>query len=254
MAPRPSNALVLWDSNPTGVHTQEDLSVAVRGRWAIILKAFMSPSPGRTLDRIYTSLGRVLERHANRTAHSLGLGPHAVAQKIKSFFNNGEERVQRLELLRTAVPPKLQKRCLKLFEYTLPTESSEMQCQAFRDIVDLVTLFPGLRILFLPATPSDIATLRDTISTLWDRSPGTPNAEWTFWKTLASTCLTETTISAILDERSVSDLCDCQEGGLSVIEQLLLEHDSSGASIYSRTLCIRYLGGILDLPGFWLNF
>ena len=26
---------------------------------------------------------------------------------------------------------------------------------------------------------------------------------------------------------------------------------SSGSSTYSRALCIRYLGGILDLPGFW---
>jgi hypothetical protein len=102
-----------------------------------------------------------------------------------------------------------------------------MQCQAFRDIVDLVTRFPGLRLLFLLGTHLDIPTLKDTISTLWDRSTGSPNEEWTFWKTLAETCLTEITISTILDEKSVSDLCDCQEGGLSVIEQLLLEHDSS---------------------------
>jgi hypothetical protein len=80
----------------------------------------LSPSPGRTLDRVYTSLGRVLEKQANRAAFALGLGPHAVAQKIKSCFGEGEERACQLELLRISAPAKLEKRCLKLMKYSLP--------------------------------------------------------------------------------------------------------------------------------------
>ncbi|KAF7345866.1 hypothetical protein MVEN_01608500 [Mycena venus] len=111
----------------------------------------MSPSPGRTLNSVYTSFGRILEKKANRAAHSLGLGPHVVAQKIKGHFGNGEDRVQHLELLRTSVPQKLEKRCFKLLKYTFPTESPNMQHRAFKYIVELITLFPGLRVLFLHA-------------------------------------------------------------------------------------------------------
>jgi hypothetical protein len=80
----------------------------------------LSPSPGRTLGRVYTSLGKVLETQANRAAYSFGLGPHVVAQKIKSHFGNGEERVLRLESLHTSIPPKLEKGCCKLMKYALP--------------------------------------------------------------------------------------------------------------------------------------
>jgi hypothetical protein len=72
------------------------------------------------MDEVYTAVGRALEKQANRAAHALGLGPHVVAQKIKSYFGNGEERVQRVAVLRTSVPPKLEKRCLKLMTYSLP--------------------------------------------------------------------------------------------------------------------------------------
>jgi hypothetical protein len=72
------------------------------------------------LDQVYSTLGKALERQANRVAYSLGLGPHVLARKLASYFGNGEERIQRLKLLRTSVPPKLEKQCLKLVKYTLP--------------------------------------------------------------------------------------------------------------------------------------
>jgi hypothetical protein len=85
-----------------------------------MLNGFLSPSPGRTLDRLYTSLGKVLETQANRVAYRFGLGPHVVAQKIKSYFGNGEERAVQLELLCTSIPPKLEKGCHKLMRYAHP--------------------------------------------------------------------------------------------------------------------------------------
>ncbi|KAF7356156.1 Protein kinase domain-containing protein [Mycena venus] len=250
MASYPSDALIPWDppSNPTVVRPQE-VSCSTGGKWTLVLHAFSSPCPGRTLDRLYTSLGQVLEKQANRAAYNLGLGPHIVAQKIKSYFGHGEERVQRLGLLQTAAPPKLQKRCIKLLKYTVPTESAGTQSQAFKDIVDLVTLFPGLRALF--ACALDNATSMDTISAAWDRPPWAPDKEWTFWQTLAATCLTNTVVSSLLEGSPVSDLTDCSKGSLTLIEQLLIERDCSGASKYSSALCIRYLAGILKLPGFW---
>ncbi|KAF8182758.1 hypothetical protein K438DRAFT_1724776 [Mycena galopus ATCC 62051] len=251
-----SNALMPWDphvNTASAVATIPEDSRSEGGRWALVLNAFLSPSPGRTLDRLYTSVGKVLETHVNRAAHTFGLGPHAVAEKIKFYFGDAEDRVQRLELLRMTISPKLAKRCLKLIRYTLPTEAANTQCQAFKEIVDLVTIFPGLRILFLQTKLLENATSFDAVSDLWDRSTGAPDKEWTFWQTLAATCLADTTIPAILEKISVADLGTCYAEDLGVIEHLLIEHDCCGSSKYSRALCVRYLAGVLNLPGFWLN-
>ncbi|KAF8184013.1 hypothetical protein K438DRAFT_1838033 [Mycena galopus ATCC 62051] len=117
-----SNALIPWDPDGnTAVATLPENSRPEGGRWALVLNALLSPSPGRTLDRVYTSIGKVLETQANRAAHTFGLGPGIVSGKIKSYFGNHEERVTQLELLRITIPPKLEKKCLKLMKYTLPS-------------------------------------------------------------------------------------------------------------------------------------
>ncbi|KAJ7824288.1 hypothetical protein B0H14DRAFT_1302083 [Mycena olivaceomarginata] len=247
-----SQALIPWEpvSNNGVLATQENSRP--EGKWALILNAFLSPSPGRTLDQVYTAAGKVLETQANRVAFKLGLGPHVIARKIKLHFGDGEHRMQQLELLRTTVPPKLEKRCLKLMKYSLPIESANTQCQAFKEIVDLVTLLPGLRVLFLQTKVLNNLTSLDTISALWDRSTGPPDKEWTFWQTLAVTALADTAISAITEKSLLPDLVACNNEGLSVIEQLLVEHDC-GASKYTSAICLRYLAGVLNLPGFWQN-
>ncbi|KAJ6540682.1 hypothetical protein B0H19DRAFT_1269226 [Mycena capillaripes] len=214
------------------------------------LHALLNPSPGRTLDELYHSLGKAAEKQANRVAYKLGLGPHVVANKIKAYFGDGEERVQRLELLCSMVTPKHEKQCSKLMKYTQPKESGSTQRQAFKEIVDLVTLFPRLRVHFLHAECLDNVTSMDDISALWHRPTGCPDDDWTFWQMLAATCLADRTTSTMIENTSVSDLSNCQQVGLSVVEQLLVQHDCSDSK-YSSALCIRYLSAILDLPGFW---
>jgi hypothetical protein len=113
------DALVPWNPHSTQVVTKTEENRPEGGRWALILNG-LSPSPGRTLDRVYTSLGKVLETQANRAAYSIGLGPHVMAQKIKSCFGNGEERIMQLELLLASIPPKLGKWSHKLMKYALP--------------------------------------------------------------------------------------------------------------------------------------
>ncbi|KAJ7937932.1 hypothetical protein B0H13DRAFT_1852220 [Mycena leptocephala] len=212
--------------------------------WGSTKRAEYTVTDSRTLNQIYTFLGRVLEKQANRTAHGLGLSPHAKTQKIKSDFGNGGKRVLQLQLLRDSMSPELGKHCCKLMKYTLPTESTNTQCQAFKEIVDLATLFPGLRLHFLRANCMNNATSTDTISALWDRSTGPPSEEWTFWQTLAAVCLSDTTISVIVEESSIPQLTGCDEGRLSLNTVARLQ-------IFTGAICIRYLGGILDFPGFW---
>jgi hypothetical protein len=117
---RVSDALVPWDPNSNRAVAKTEDNCPEGGRWTLMLKNFLSPSPGRTLDRVYTSLGKVLETQANRAAYSIGLGPHVVAQKIRSYFRNGEHRALQLESLRICIPPKLEKGCGKLMRYVLP--------------------------------------------------------------------------------------------------------------------------------------
>jgi hypothetical protein len=116
-----SQALIPWEPvSNNGIVMMQENSHPEGGRWALLLNAFLSPSPGRTLDQVYTAVGKVLETQANCFAYKWGLGPHVIAGKIKSYFGNREHRMQQLELLRTTVPPKLKKQCLKLMKYSLP--------------------------------------------------------------------------------------------------------------------------------------
>jgi hypothetical protein len=93
--------------------------------------------------------------------------------------------------------------------------------------LEIVTLFPGLRALFLHAKYIEGATSTEAISALWNRANGAPDNKWTFWQMLAATCLTDATISTILEDGTVPLLTTCDAGGLSVIERLLVEHDCS---------------------------
>ncbi|KAJ7824716.1 kinase-like domain-containing protein [Mycena olivaceomarginata] len=254
-----SLALIPWNQPGANkaVATMDENSRPEGGKWAAIRHALLNPSPGRTLHQMYTSLGGVLEEQANKAAYTLGLGPHVAAEKIKSYLGNGDDRLQRLGALSTTtVPSKLEKRCSKLVRYSLPTESASTQHQAFKGIVDVVTLFPGLRVHFLRTKFLDGVTSMDDISALWDRPNEVPDDEWAFWRTFAVTCLSDTSVSTILEKSSVPDLTKCQmNDGLSVIELLIIPHDCGigPASAFSNALCIRHLAGILDLPGFWLD-
>jgi hypothetical protein len=109
----------------------------------------------------------------------------------------------------------------------LRTESADTQCQSFKDIVDTVTLFPGLGAYFLKAKYMEGSTTTEAISVLWNRDHGPPEDEWTFWQTLAATCLGDTTVSTILEDSTVLLLTTCDTGRLSVIERLIVEHDCS---------------------------
>ncbi|KAJ7922404.1 hypothetical protein B0H13DRAFT_2410280 [Mycena leptocephala] len=142
-------------------------------------------------------------------------------------------------------------------------EAPSTQCRAFQNIVTLITLFPGLRLLFLRSKYIQCRNqTRDRISALWERSDNSPDEEWEFWRSFTATSLSDMNISAILEECSVLQLTQCGPS-LSVIERLLVAHDCEVRRrdvsrrdlfpIYCSALCIRYLGGILALPGFWIE-
>ncbi|KAJ7110466.1 hypothetical protein C8R44DRAFT_260551 [Mycena epipterygia] len=86
----------------------------------VLFPSMAFTGPGRTLHEIYNSLGDTAEKHANRAAHSLGLGPVAVADRISKFFGDGKERERALNGLRDEIPRKLEKDCARLMKYAFP--------------------------------------------------------------------------------------------------------------------------------------
>jgi hypothetical protein len=78
--------------------------------------------PGKTLGEIYTRLALSAEKHANRAAHTFGLGPQAVSDRIQALFGDAFEREEKLGSLRNgrSPSPRLEKDCAKLLEYALP--------------------------------------------------------------------------------------------------------------------------------------
>jgi hypothetical protein len=117
----PSDVLILiphrgLDTTPTMLDATEDSP-----RWALVLDSLLNPSPGRTLNQLYSGLGRIAEKQANQAAHSVGLGPQPVAQRIRRYFGDGENRVRQLDLLHNSKAlPKIEKHCRKLMSYALP--------------------------------------------------------------------------------------------------------------------------------------
>ncbi|KAJ7160262.1 hypothetical protein C8R46DRAFT_366164 [Mycena filopes] len=254
MASSPNSAALILFHPHTLVKRSEERDQGKN--WALTLSGF-TLSPGRTLDRVYTVWGHALEKQANRVAHKIGLGPHATTQKLKVFFGDGEQRLLKLENLRTCTPSRVHNYCANLTKYTLSTEGLTTRLRAFKNIVHLCTQFLGLRRIFLGCKYMQGATSAASISQLWDPSLTVPNEEWSFWQGLAAACLSETTVSTLLEDTPLLEgtplakLTYCPDEGLSVIERLLVEWNCSADCTFSAALCVRYLGGILDLPGFW---
>ncbi|KAJ7809110.1 hypothetical protein B0H14DRAFT_3151703 [Mycena olivaceomarginata] len=239
---------------------------------------------GSTVDNTFGRVGRAVHEALGDRAHQAGRGPHAIADNIISSFGEGSDRVRNLaavqrelkiqkerprtseeqderkEISKKIDPSALRKQCSEFARYTLSKERSDMQCEAFQRLVQLTTMFPGLRLMLLPERiqSSKLTGLEVKISTLWDRSDSSflPNeAEWRFWRSFAEMCLSEAPISLMIEICHITQVVQYQLEGTSscVIDELLLthrgcDHDTQRAL---RALCIRYLGQIVALEEFW---
>ncbi|KAJ7067472.1 hypothetical protein C8F01DRAFT_1121385 [Mycena amicta] len=228
--------------------TTSEIQVALRDALPLAV-------PGRLLHETYNAAGRFAERHANRAGHRLGLGPLAIVERIHSFFKT--DREAKLEKIRSKLPHKLEKDCLRLTRYAFPEESFKTQIDAFRGIVTLSTLYPGLRVLFLsfvaPDTPPD--PTEGFFRRLWARDDAFGQAEdFLFHLQFAASCLSDADISTIIEESSFDGLSrvemQTETDGLCVIERLLVASDCENP--FLTHLALRYLMGILECPSFWL--
>ncbi|KAF7343073.1 Mitogen-activated protein kinase [Mycena venus] len=241
---------------------------------ALFRNSLKAGAVGRTMENAFSRLEAVVDEPVNRLAHKLGWGPNAVADKIIDSFGVGEQRVSSLIAVqmelkiqkedkepapKIQVPLKLKNRCSKLVKYTLPKEAPDMRCQAFQRIVQLTTLFPGLRLLFLrsdyiQSCKQTQVSIADRISELWDRCAGLPDDEWKFWRSFAKLCLTDTPVSSLLEKFPIRCLKTEPSASISVIEELLRTHGScDNAMDILAALCMRSLGEIVALDEFWVQ-
>ncbi|KAJ7496258.1 hypothetical protein B0H11DRAFT_2385759 [Mycena galericulata] len=213
-------------------------------------------APGRTLHQLYSHLGQSLGAQANRAAHSLGMGPLAISQHIEEFFGIGDQRLTKLDEMRKTEYSSLARKCVKLVEYTLPRETARTQVQAFKGLVTIITRYPGTRALFLKSHHLNRAgNTEKAISALWARSDDTCTADWQFCSVLAAGCMSEEDISSIVANVPVRSLGSVhfETGALSPIERLIVASECSDPSTVPGALALRYLGGALELPTFWLE-
>ncbi|KAJ7459359.1 G-protein alpha subunit-domain-containing protein [Mycena latifolia] len=210
--------------------------------------------PGRILYGVYSTLAVTAERHANRAAHNLSLGPAAVAERIRIAFDDGSQCELALNELRNNVPCKVEKDCGRLMHYALPTESSSTQLEAFKSLVTLTTWYPGLRRIFLSSEDiSSAGAEQAEIACLWDRTDETGGSQCHFFRRFAAACLADRDLSSLVEDippQSLSSV-SAEGSGLNIIEQLLVASDCEGTSSFSGPIAIRYLGGILELLSFW---
>ncbi|KAJ6570389.1 hypothetical protein B0H10DRAFT_1027880 [Mycena sp. CBHHK59/15] len=184
--------------------------------------------PGRTIHELYSSLGHSVEVYANRAAHRLGLGPNALASRIRDFFGDGDGRESKLNALAFCKFPSLEKYCVNLMQYARPSESSSTQLQAFRSITQLTTRYPRIRLLFLcckdmqPLVPSE-----ELLSDFWARSQDPCDRNWSFHHHFAAACISDGDISAMIEQPPFHRLgsVDSETDGLCVIERLLVASD-----------------------------
>jgi hypothetical protein len=134
-------------------------------------------------------------------------------------------------------------------------------------IVDLGTLFPGLREIFLRSKcMRDAQSSLVHVSGLEDRTVAT---EWGFWQALAATYLSDTTIAHILEKRNAEEWGDWekQSAGTCTLHHLLNQYNVRCVNIFcpasrylwharrasesTKALCVRYVGSVLELPSFW---
>ncbi|KAJ7240669.1 hypothetical protein C8J57DRAFT_1245117 [Mycena rebaudengoi] len=167
-----SDAVVPWDPHPNLAVMKTEDNSRLEGRRALILNGLLYPSPGRTLDWVYTSLAKVLEARPTALRTALAWDCTSLVRKL-----NPTSEMVKNELG-------------SWNSCALPSHQNSRN---------------GLNQLIPSLTHSRIS---------WRMS--------LFFR----------------------DSGDC------VSMQNTWKH-CSGALIFFRALCIRYLGGILDLPGFW---
>ncbi|CAK5277823.1 unnamed protein product [Mycena citricolor] len=220
---------------------------------------------GRSMNIWFLQAGHAIgEKVNNLTAKIIRLGPHPLLEEIKTILKDGIDRIDRLKMIRRESPSsgldeeKVIKLLQGILEYTSEKELPRTNEQAFECIVDIVTLFPGSRRLFL-RTPFFANRKRtfgpyfcqDDILKIWKWGNGAAKKHWTYWSNVASLALSHSQTSTLMETSRLDDLVggNSEGAGLCGIQQLIVGRADTDSS--HGVLIVRFLYGLVVLPTFW---
>ncbi|KAG8760920.1 hypothetical protein FRC14_000992 [Serendipita sp. 396] len=229
-------------------------------------RLILAYSTSSIMDHLASSFGRWADKMARR--HRWGVDPTTedIMNILASLGQDSEGKEDREILLcklraasKSGDPlPKLAEACQRLMKYTRPTQTVETQMGAFRKIVMFTTNYPGLRLLFLQFNGLKQAKhTRAAVEHLWNRTFLKDNAyrrEWEFFYDFAMQCLSGGEIAEEIENCPITNMGLVRNNDQSwVMDKLMFKWTTCEFYDISGFIAMRYLGGILQLPTFWLE-
>ncbi|KAF8525511.1 hypothetical protein BU17DRAFT_83721 [Hysterangium stoloniferum] len=247
-------------------------ALIIRSTPGAILQPYRrTAGPSSIIGQGYTWAGHKIIHSVGKVAHKMGKGPGFPAQDIEQAFGVGTDRkLKRLcdlydleqnrpRQLSPGCPDwdwdidKLEHYCRSLSGYASPVKTPKTQLEAFKDIVRVVTCYPGLRRVFC----RDSSPMVIEPEVLWRREDEEiMDNEWKLFRQLAASCIAEKDldVTKIVEEVRPDDLGGFFDHSEGIVERLvMIATDTINTKNVPRIIAIRYLGGILQLPPFWLE-
>ncbi|KAF8511403.1 hypothetical protein BU17DRAFT_69656 [Hysterangium stoloniferum] len=134
---------------------------------------------------------------------------------------------------------KLDHYCDSLRDYASPSKTFKTQFKAFKDIVRMVTCYPGLRRVFC----RDLSVMRIQPEILWKRNDEDfMDDGWKLFRQLAASCIGEKdlNVTVIVEKVRPDEFGSFFDHSEGIVESLI-------------RIAAEYLGGILHLPPFWVE-
>lgn len=135
--------------------------------------------------------------------------------------------------------------------YTLPKETASTQLVAFKQIVFLITHYPRLRHFFLRFEKFEtLADSETAVLAVWKRKSESGGQKWAFFVKLTAASIVKGEIATLMESIPPSEMGVVDEQG-GVVEYLLRFLNCYNIYEVTCALGVRYLGAILEFPGFW---
>ncbi|KAF7333034.1 hypothetical protein MVEN_02409800 [Mycena venus] len=221
--------------------------------------------PGLTISQISIRIGNAFEPVVNSLFRLVG--PEHWRSRIEDLFGDDGGREMALDELHrnphcmSGRLKPLEGHCHELLKLARP-ESTTVRTQliTFQILVAMITQYPGIRRVLRADKDLRKASATDpSLSSVWKRPYQSGGAAWTFYREFAVFCISDNAFefTQLLEAEPPGGLSCLTLEHLSekVLIESLLGHARDGPEFHLSRLCaIRYLAGILELPGFWGRF
>ncbi|KAJ7809547.1 hypothetical protein B0H14DRAFT_1498044 [Mycena olivaceomarginata] len=188
--------------------------------------------------------------------------PTASKSFIDDFFGHNDTRETALDDLyedqdcSSSRFKALQHHLDRLLKLARPKSNTiDSQLMVFKILATVITRYPGVRRRLQTHKDLKKASVRDpSLTSLWNRPDQSCGDEWNFDREFAIFCISDSSLTKLLEAEPPAMLSRVDLGGTlnKVPIEDLMGHSKAGPDFQPFRICaIRYLGGLLELPGFW---